>query len=129
MQVFINHYTENNDTHLTCSIIGENIGPIINIEINAKNKTDDSDNKERIALFTPGKMAVIHPTSGLYLLGRVTLTNITTMSTNATLTFHLLKCIDETDYICTFIYYDTDSAVKTEESPSTRILVKSKNIT
>ncbi|CAC5425226.1 unnamed protein product [Mytilus coruscus] len=68
--------------------------------------------------------AVLHPSSGLYLLGRVTLTNITNASTNATLIFHILKCKDEMDYICKYNYYDIDDAVKYEESETTRILVK-----
>ncbi|CAC5425227.1 unnamed protein product [Mytilus coruscus] len=64
------------------------------------------------------------PASGEYLFGRVTLTNITNTSTNATLTFHILKCKDEMDYMCVCNYFDTTGAVRHKESESTRIVVK-----
>ncbi|CAC5407992.1 unnamed protein product [Mytilus coruscus] len=112
-----------NDTHLTCSFIQEKEVRLLSIEIIAKNMTEDFDDKKPIAIFKPDRAAKLH-SSGEYLSGRVTLTNITNTSTNATLKFHKLKCIDEKDYICKYYVIDMDGAVFTARSETTRILVK-----
>lgn len=108
---------------MTCSFDKENVTQFLNVEIIAKNKTNDILEEKHIAVFTSGNAARLH-TSGQYLVGRVTLTNITKTSTKATLTFHILKCKDEMDYFCKFNSFDMDSAVVTEKSESTRIIVK-----
>lgn len=95
------------------------------MEITAKNRTEDFDDKKPIAIFKPGKAAKLH-SSGEYLSDRVTLTNITNTSTNLTLKFRKLKCIDEKDYICKYYVIDMDGAVSTARSETTRILVKGK---
>ncbi|CAC5388973.1 ALCAM [Mytilus coruscus] len=59
---------------------------------------DDFDDVKPIAILQPNEPARLI-TSGNYLNGRVTLTNIKNTSTNATLTFHELKCEDERDYV------------------------------
>ncbi|CAC5411561.1 unnamed protein product [Mytilus coruscus] len=51
------------------------------------------------------------------------MTNITSISTNATLTFHVLKCEDEKDYMCQ-CYFDMNGAFIPEKSPTTRISVQ-----
>ncbi|CAC5393405.1 unnamed protein product [Mytilus coruscus] len=84
--------------------------------------TEDCDDKKPIAIFKPDRAAKLH-SSGEYLSGRVTLTNITNKSTSATLKFHKLKCIDEKDYICKYYVIDMDGAVSTAKSETTSILV------
>ncbi|CAC5411551.1 CADM3 [Mytilus coruscus] len=64
------------------------------------------------------------PPSGDYLSGRVTLTNITKVSSTATLRFDNLECEDEKDYICTFNYVNEFGVIFIDESEPTRILVK-----
>ncbi|XP_052075617.1 uncharacterized protein LOC127713055 isoform X2 [Mytilus californianus] len=109
-----------NDTHLTCSFFLEKGEQMLSVQINAKNITEDFDNVTMpIAIFIPWKTAKLLPL-GTYLSSRVTLTNITTTSTNATMTFHKLKCTDEKDYMCKLYYNDNDS----DTSNVTRILVK-----
>ncbi|CAC5407991.1 CADM3 [Mytilus coruscus] len=61
--------------------------------------------------------------SGDYLSGRVTLTNITKVSTTATLRFDNLECKDENDYICIIIYVNEFGGVIIDESTPTRILI------
>ncbi|CAG2250201.1 unnamed protein product [Mytilus edulis] len=63
----------------------------------------------------------------MYLSSRVTLTNITNTSTNATLTFHVLKFTDEKDYMCKLFYNDMFAVLKIRESEATRISVKGKH--
>ncbi|CAC5411553.1 CADM3 [Mytilus coruscus] len=94
-----------NDTHLTCSFIKDINQTFINVAIIARNKNGIFLQKEAVAIFPPDKVALLPP-SGDYLSGRVTLTNITKVSTTATLRFDNLKCEDEKDYICTFNYVD-----------------------
>ncbi|CAC5411552.1 unnamed protein product [Mytilus coruscus] len=94
-----------NDTHLTCSFIKDINQNFINVDIIARNKNGIFLQKEAVAIFPPAKVAFLTP-SGDYLSGRVTLTNITKVSTTATLRFNNLECEDEKDYICTFNYVD-----------------------
>ncbi|CAC5425222.1 unnamed protein product [Mytilus coruscus] len=114
----------NIDIPLTCSFTNDANEKTTKVELFAKNKTDDFDDVRPIAIFEldkPGRLI----TSGNYLKGRVTLTNITSTSTNATLTFHVLKCEDERDYMCQCEYNDNDGAsLPKEKSPPTRISVQ-----
>ncbi|CAC5386265.1 CADM3 [Mytilus coruscus] len=112
-----------NDTHLTCTFIKDNNQDFINVAITARNKNGIFPKNEPVAVFLPDKGAIL-PLSGDYLSGRVTLTNITKISTSATLRFDNLECEDEKDYICTFIYVNDLGVVITDESEPTRILVK-----
>ncbi|CAC5386238.1 unnamed protein product [Mytilus coruscus] len=113
----------NTDTNLTCAFFIEKGEKIISVQIIVKNITEDFGDKNPIAIFKPEEAAKVH-TSGNYLLGRVTLTNITATSTNASMTFNELKCIDEKDYMCQLYYNDMEGATLTEKSQTTRILVK-----
>ncbi|CAC5386237.1 unnamed protein product [Mytilus coruscus] len=108
----INGLLGKNDTHLTCSCIQEKEVRLLSIEIIVKNVTEDFDDKKPIAIFKPGRAAKLH-SSGEYLSGRVTLTNITNKSNTAALKFLILRCIDEKDYICKYYVIDMDGAVST----------------
>ncbi|CAG2222379.1 UBC7 [Mytilus edulis] len=128
VKVFINQNITgllgNTDTHLTCSFFPEKGEQIITLQILAKNITEDFDEKENIiAVFKPKKSAKLNAL-GEYLVGRVTLTNITNTSNNATLKFHILKCEDNKDYICKLYYNDMEDAIQNVKSDATRILVK-----
>lgn len=112
-----------NGTDLTCSFIKDNNQSFVNVAIIARNKNGIFLKNEPVAIFPPNKVAILPP-SGDYLSGRVTLTNITKVSTNATMTFHNLQCGDETDYMCTFNYINEVGVVIIDESEPTRILVK-----
>lgn len=112
------------ETQLTCSLFNESAIRILSVQIIAKNITESFDDVKRpIAIFRPERAALLHP-SGEYLSGRVTLTNITTASTNATITFHKLECTDEKDYMCEYYYINMDASFLSQESEQTRILVK-----
>ncbi|CAC5425219.1 ALCAM [Mytilus coruscus] len=115
----------NTNTSLTCSFTNNVDEQITKVEFFAKNKTDDfEDINKPIVIFTPDKPAKLHST-GKYLNGRVTLTKLTSTSTYATLTFHVLKCEDEKDYKCKCYYDDWEgAALPTETSPPTRISVQ-----
>ncbi|CAG2206803.1 unnamed protein product [Mytilus edulis] len=107
-----------NNTHLTCSFFLEKDEQILSVQFNAKNITEDFDDGYIIATFKPEKAA------RTYLSDRVTLTNMTNTSTNATLTFNELKFTDEKDYKCKIFYYDKVKDFKLRESEATRISVK-----
>ncbi|CAG2206188.1 unnamed protein product [Mytilus edulis] len=113
----------NNDTSLTCVFINEANKRLTGVEVIAKNKTEDFNDGKPIAIFVPSRPTILH-FNGLYLTGRVTLTNITSTSTNATLSFKELKCDDERDYLCNCNYKDIyGSALPPEKSQPTRISV------
>ncbi|CAG2232323.1 unnamed protein product [Mytilus edulis] len=112
----------NNNTSLTCVFIKEANKRLTGIEVIAKNKTEDFKDGKPIAIFVPNKPAILH-LYGQYLTGRVTLTNITSTSTNATLTFKELKCDDERDYLCKYTYKDKYGSISSEKSQPTRISV------
>ncbi|VDI79192.1 Hypothetical predicted protein, partial [Mytilus galloprovincialis] len=76
-----------------------------------------------VAVFPPDRVAILTQ-SGDYLSGRVTLTNITKVSTTATLRFDNLECEDEKDYICSFNYVNDFGVIYHDESEPTRIFVK-----
>lgn len=110
-----------------CSFSNKAYEQIVVVQFFAKNKTEDFDLKKPIAIFKPDYPAKLL-SAGNYLYGRVTLTNMTRTSTNATLTFHVLKCEDEMDYMCTFYYKDIYGAYfSAEKSPPTRISIQGKN--
>lgn len=88
----------------------------------AKNKTNEFDFTKPIAIFEPKKPARLL-SSGNYLDGRVEMTNITSTSTYATLTFLELKCDDEKDYMCQ-CYYKGSIDISLERSPPNRISVQ-----
>ncbi|CAC5411554.1 unnamed protein product [Mytilus coruscus] len=114
----------NNDIPLTCSFTNNADEEISKVEFFAKNKTDEFDHVKPIALFIPDKPARLI-LSGNNLIGRVTLTNITRESTNATLTLHELKCEDEREYMCQCYYNDIeDVSLPPEKSPPTRISIQ-----
>lgn len=91
-----------------------------------KNITDDFNDNTPTAIFEPEKAAKLLQ-SRTYLSCRVTLTNIINISTNASLKFQKLKCIDEKEYMCRFFYYDMVKLISLQESEATRISVKSLN--
>ncbi|CAC5385988.1 unnamed protein product [Mytilus coruscus] len=111
------------DIPLTCSFINEPLEQIVRIQFFAKNKTDEFNLKKPIAIFEPDKPAKLL-LSGNYLNGRVTMTNITSTSTNTTMTFHVLKCDDEKDYICQCYHVKEGAYLLPEKSPPTRISVQ-----
>ncbi|VDI84263.1 Hypothetical predicted protein [Mytilus galloprovincialis] len=111
----------NNDISLTCSFTNEAVGLIVRVQFFAKNKTDEFDFTKPIAKFEPDKPARLL-LSGIYLNSRVTLTDLKSTSTNATLTFLELKCDDEKDYMCQCVY--DNGAFFLESSPPTRISVE-----
>ncbi|CAC5388975.1 unnamed protein product [Mytilus coruscus] len=113
----------NTDTNLTCSFFLEKGEQILNLQIFSKNLTENFDDKPPIVIFEPEKAAKLL-TPGTYLSGRVTLTNITDMSINATLTFHMLKRIDEKYYMCKCYYKNNDRIISDVRSEKSRILVK-----
>lgn len=114
----------NKDTNLTCSFFPENGKQIFSVQIIAKKITEDfGEEKDIIAIFKHGKAAKLHR-SGEYLDGRVTLTNITNSSHNATLKFHKLELIDEKDYMCNWFYSDMEGIMHNVKSEATRISVK-----
>ncbi|CAC5386255.1 unnamed protein product [Mytilus coruscus] len=78
--------------------------------------------EEPVAIFSPDMAAMLLPSYD-NLSGRVTLTNITKVSTNATMTFDNLECEDEKDYICTFNYVNVLGVVLIKKSEPTRIIV------
>lgn len=113
----------NKDTHLTCSFFLEKGEQIFSVHLFAKKITEDFDDNNHIAIFEPEKAArILQP--GNYLSRRVTLTNITNISTNATLLFHVLQYTDEKDYMCKFLYYDMVKVIRIRDSDITRISVK-----
>lgn len=113
-----------NDIPLTCSFIKEANEHLLSITIIAKNKTENVfDDRRPIVIFTPNTPVNLH-SSGNYLKDRVTLTNITSMSTNATLTFNVLRCEDGKDYMCSCFYIDQYNNKLSEWSESTRISVQ-----
>ncbi|CAC5385985.1 unnamed protein product [Mytilus coruscus] len=112
-----------NDTHLTCSFINDNKIHFINAAIIARNKNGTFPKNEPVAVFPRDNVGMLPP-SGDYLSGRVTLTNITKLSTTATLRFDILQCEDEKDYICIAYYFNEFGVVITVESEPTRVLVK-----
>lgn len=122
----ITGFVGNKNTQLTCSFLLEKGEQIFGVQIIAKNFTEDFDNKKPIAIFQPEKASKIH-TSAEYLSGRVILTNISTTSPIASMTFRTLKCIDEKDYICKLLFFDMDGDVLTRTSQTTSISVKGKN--
>lgn len=113
----------NTDINLTCSFLLKKGEQILSVHIYAKNKTEIFYLKP-IAIFEPDRGSRLY--LGEDLSGRVTLTNITLTSTNATMTFHMLKCTDEKDYICNLYYYDMDYAVADATSEATRISIQGK---
>lgn len=114
-------------TSLTCSFTNEERKRIIQVEFFAKNKTGEFDDITPIAILKLDEPAKLH-SSGNYLQGRVTLTNLTSTSTYATLTFHVLNCEDDNYYMCKCYYDDIEgAALPTEKSPSTRISVQGKD--
>ncbi|CAC5385987.1 unnamed protein product [Mytilus coruscus] len=113
----------NNDISLTCSFINEPLEQIVRVQFFTKNKTDEFDLRKPTAIFELDKPAKLL-LSGNYLNGRVTMTNITSTSTNATLTFHVLKCEDEKDYICQCYHVKEGAYLLPERSPPTRISVQ-----
>lgn len=86
----IAEFVGNKNTQLTCSFFFRKGKKIYSVQINGKNLTEDFDNKKPVAVFKPEEATRIH-TSAEYLLGRVTLTNISTTSPNASLTFSTLN--------------------------------------
>lgn len=116
----------NNYIQLTCSLINAEFERTSSVQFFIKNKTDEFDLTQPIAVFEPSKPSeLLSP--GNYLNGRVTLTNITELSTNATLIFYVLKCEDEKDYMCTFNYKLLEGGYVSEISSSIKISVQGKN--
>lgn len=131
-QISINHnitgLVGKNDTHLTCSFTKDINQNFINVAIIPRSKNGIFPINEPVVVFPPDKIAILPP-SGNYLSGRVTLTNITKVSTTATLRFDNLQCDDEKDYICTVSYVNDLSVVIIDESEPTRIFVKGNDVT
>ncbi|VDI79191.1 Hypothetical predicted protein [Mytilus galloprovincialis] len=113
----------NKNTHLTCLFSLEKGEQINSVQIIAKNTTDFDEKKNIIAVFDPKKGTKLK-SPGMYLAGRVTLTNIKNTSNNATLEFHILKWTDDQDYLCKLYYYDVEDNIQNTKSDTTRISVK-----
>ncbi|XP_071181374.1 immunoglobulin superfamily member 11-like [Mytilus edulis] len=112
-----------NDTHLTCTFTKDINQILLNVAIIARNKNGIFLKNEPVAIFRADKEGIFPP-SGDYLSGRVTLTNITKVSTRATLRFDNLECEDEKDYMCIAYYINDFGVFIIDESEPTSILVK-----
>ncbi|VDI55888.1 Hypothetical predicted protein [Mytilus galloprovincialis] len=112
-----------NSTHLTCSFTKDVDKKILNVMIVTKNRDGNFDTKTPLVIFPKDNASIFHP-SGVYLSGRVTLTNMTHVASDVTMTFKKLKCEDEKDYICTITYSDNYFITSTEKSDQSRIIIK-----
>lgn len=112
----------NNNTLLMCSYILEQ-DEILTIGILAYNKSENTF--EHIAGYRPNQTAEIL-TYGAYLMGRVTLSNLTRTSTQAYILFHEIRCIDETMYKCGITYLDKGLKLLQVESSEVKITITGK---
>lgn len=110
---------------MKCSYTKENVKTIFTVGLFARSKTTLSD-FFTIVTFLPDKATVINP-SGEYLSNRVTMTNITQESTEASLIFKQIKCTDKNQYRCKVTYLNTNNDVDSEISMVTTINVTGKN--
>lgn len=109
---------------INCSFSKENLETIFTVGLHIRNKTTNTF--VPIVTFRPGISVVFTP-SGEYLRHRVTVTNITQESTEATLIFNQLSCIDQTQYLCVVAYLNTDNAFDSDRSLPTTINVTGKS--
>ncbi|XP_071121768.1 uncharacterized protein [Mytilus edulis] len=94
-------------TRIQCLYTREIVTKIFTIELKANNET--------IATFLPDEEPRL-TTKGQYLEGRVTLMNISKVSTEAVMIFDSLTCDDQTNYSCSMVYLGQNG--RTEESHS-----------
>ncbi|VDI55758.1 cell adhesion molecule 3 [Mytilus galloprovincialis] len=113
------------DVELTCQFTTENDDFVNLIYLTARNKTTDSF--YRIVTFYPphrNKEASLS-TGGEYLSGRVSLTNPTSDTSAAIMSYkNPVQCEDDTDYRCD-IHYDNNGELETMQSDPTTITITS----
>lgn len=90
-----------------CSYTRNDATKIFTIELKANNET--------VATFLPDEKPRL-TTKGRYLEGRVTLMNISKVSTEAVMIFNNLTCDDQTNYSCSIVFLGQNG--RTEESHS-----------
>ncbi|CAC5417226.1 unnamed protein product [Mytilus coruscus] len=100
---------------IKCSFTRHNVTKIFAIELKADNET--------VVTFLPDDKPRF-TTKGQYLEGRVTLMNISKVSTEAVLTFDNLTCIDQINYSCSIVYLDQNSKTERRNSGFTSLFVK-----
>ena len=111
------------NVELWCSYIKDDGDHIHYIQMEARNKT--SGEYLQIATFFPPDSKRQAILTGVYLTGRVSLTSPTDELSEAILTFNKIKCVDDTDYICS-TSYDTNGPNDIKYTSSTNITVTSK---
>ncbi|VDH98177.1 Hypothetical predicted protein [Mytilus galloprovincialis] len=94
-------------TRVMCSYTRNDATKIFTIELKANNET--------VATFLPDEKPRL-TTKGRYLEGRVTLMNISKVSTEAVMIFNNLTCDDQTNYSCSIVFLGQNG--RTEESHS-----------
>ncbi|CAC5368208.1 unnamed protein product [Mytilus coruscus] len=102
-------------TRIQCSYTKHNATKIFTIELKADNETVVTfllDDKPRLT------------TKGHYLEGRVTLMNISKVSTEAVMIFDKLTCNDQMNYSCSVVYLDQNSRTEESNSGITTLFVK-----
>ncbi|CAC5360327.1 unnamed protein product [Mytilus coruscus] len=102
-------------TQIKCSFTRHNVTKIFAIELKADNET--------VVTFLPDDKPRF-TTKGRYLEGRVTLMNISKVSTEAVLAFDNLTCIDQINYSCSIVYLDQNSKTERRNSGFTSLFVK-----
>ncbi|XP_052067720.1 uncharacterized protein LOC127706997 [Mytilus californianus] len=102
-------------TQIKCSFTRHNVTKIFAIELKADNDT--------VVTFLPDDKPRF-TSKGRYLEGRVTLMNISKVSTEAVLTFDNLTCIDQINYSCSIVYLDQNSKTERRNSGFTSLFVK-----
>lgn len=122
LQVYMNNITATipiNNEILSCSYMQDR-NEILSIGIMAYNKSTNAF--QHIAGYRPSQSAELL-TNGAYLNGRVTLSNITQRSTQATIVFNEIRCVDETLYKCTITYLNTALKLQKTESPESFLII------
>ncbi|CAC5388059.1 unnamed protein product [Mytilus coruscus] len=110
-----------NGTQIECSYTKENVLRIDSVTFLAFNKSTTTF--DSIAIYLPDIKSLITP-QGQYLIGRVTLSNITQSSTMAVLIFNKLLCIDDTFYRCNVRFVDSGGVAREATSNNISISVQ-----
>lgn len=111
---------------IKCLYTKENVKTIFTVGLFARSKTNHNE-FFTIVTFFPDEATVIN-SSGEFLRGRVTMTNITQESTEATLIFKQIKCTDQNQYRCKVFYLKTNNDADSDMSLPKTINVTGKNI-
>ncbi|XP_063399456.1 uncharacterized protein LOC134684110 isoform X2 [Mytilus trossulus] len=102
-------------TRIQCSYIRQDATKIFTIELKANNET--------VATFLPDEKPRL-TTKGRYLEGRVTLMNISKVSTEAVMIFNNLTCNDQTNYSCSIVFLGQNGRTEESHSEITTLNVK-----